>query len=521
MTYSKTIRPGQHSVAWWPEGRTEAVIALVASGYNGSQRRRLIAHPEGRTMLRILGPQSAACDGVPRRELLRVGALSLFGGLTLPRLLRAADQGGDRPRAAARSVILLNLFGGPSHLDTFDMKPAAPAEVRGEFRPIRTSLPGVQVCEHLPRIARRLHRTCLIRTVSHRYNSHNPYSVLTGFTGGDDRDNYYAKPTDHPSVGAVCQYLGAGRPGVPAHVVLPALPGYSQGLRRAGPYGGYLGKQYDPLISVCTPRFARKGSFYDAVLPEGEPVLPGLGDLPDVTAGRLGGRRSLLQQVDRRLARLSAARAVDGLDRFQRQAFALLTAGKVRNAFDLGREPPRVRDRYGRHLYGASLLIARRLAEAGSTFVTVNWECAADTHGGHWDMHENNFGMLRFNLPLLDQMVAALLDDLEDRGLLASTLVVVTGEMGRSPRVNAKAGRDHWPQCGFCLLAGGGVKAGLVHGVSDKQAAYPTDHPVSPGDLVATVYHLLGVDYRQTVADYAGRPISITHGGEPVWKILS
>ncbi len=466
--------------------------------------------------MRILGPKTAACDGIPRRDLLRVGALSLFGGMTLPRLLRAAEGAHGK----ARSVILLNLFGGPSHLDMFDLKPAAPAEIRGEFRPISTSVPGLHICEHLPRTAAHMHRMCLIRTMSHGYNSHNPYSVLTGFTGGDDRENYYAKPTDHPSMGSVCKYSGLGRPGVPESVVLPAYPGHSEGLRRAGPYGGYLGKQYDPLFSVCEPTFERKGAFYDPVVPLGEPRLPGLDAAPDVTIGRLGGRRSLLEQVDASLNRVAASRALDSMNRFQRQAFTLLASNKTRDAFDLSREAPNVRDRYGRHMFGASMLIARRLVEAGTTFVTVNWECAVPTHGGHWDMHENNFGMLKVHLPVLDQIQTALVDDLDARGLLESTLVVVTGEMGRSPRVNAKAGRDHWPQCGFCLLAGAGTKQGHVHGASDAHGAYPKDHPVSPGDLVATIYHLLGVDYQRTVPDQIGRPIHIAHGGEPVWRIL-
>jgi hypothetical protein len=249
--------------------------------------------------------------------------------------------------------------------------------------------------------------------------------------------------------------------------------------------------------------------------------LTALEPLPDVPAVRLGGRRSLLAQIDRRLAKLSGSRALDGLNDFQRQAFSLLTSSKLRDAFDLSKEPPRVRDRYSRNLYGSSLLVARRLAEAGTTFVAVNWECSVDTCASHWDMHDNNFGMLRSHLPVLDQIVPALLEDLGDRGLLETTLVIVTGEMGRSPKVNARAGRDHWPQCGFCLLAGGGVKPGLVYGSTDHQAAYPKDHPVSPPDLVATIYHLLGVDPELTVPDHLGRPLPIAHGGRPLWNILA
>ncbi|MEX0711653.1 MAG: DUF1501 domain-containing protein [Pirellulales bacterium] len=439
----------------------------------------------------------------------------------MPRLLQAVEGTPGGRRGPAKSVILVNLFGGPSHLDMFDMKPDAPAEVRGEFRPIATSVPGLQICEHLPKTAQWMHRATLIRTVTHGYNSHNPYNVLTGFTGGSDRENYFAKRTDHPSMGSVCQYVGIVPEEVPGYVVMPAHPGFSQGLRRAGPYGGYLGSQYDPLITFCEPQFERKGSFYDPVLPVGDPLLPALDALPEMTIARLDGRNSLLDQIDRGLARLSASPTIDGMSEFKRQAMSLLVSSRSRDAFDLARETAAVRDRYGRSLYGSSLLIARRLVEAGTTFVAVNWECGAETHGGHWDMHENNFGMLRFNLPVLDQITTALLDDLDYRGLFESTLVIVMGEMGRTPRVNGKAGRDHWPQCGFALLAGGGVQEGMVFGSTDKLAAYPVEHPVSSGDIVATIYELLGVDPHLHVADLSGRPIHVAHGGTPITGIIA
>src|SRR5438270_8068691 len=203
-------------------------------------------------MLTLLGNPRRCCDGLTRRELLRAGALSLFGGLMLPRTGAANTESPRHDSAKIRSVILLDLFGGPSHLDMFDPKPAAPVEIRGEFQPIATSLAGVQIAEHLPRLARWMHRTCLIRTVSHGYNSHNPYAVMTGYTGGSDREDYFAKPNNHPGMGAVCQYLGVGRrQDLPGYVILPAMPGYSQGLRRAGPYGGFLGAQYEPVFGVC------------------------------------------------------------------------------------------------------------------------------------------------------------------------------------------------------------------------------------------------------------------------------
>ena len=420
-------------------------------------------------------------------------------------------------------MILINLFGGPSHLDTFDLKPGAPTEVRGEFSPIATSVAGLRICEHLPRIARLMHRACLIRTLSHGYNSHNPYAVLTGFTGGEDRENYYSKPTDHPGMGAVCRYLGRCGPDPAGYVVMPAIPGYSQGLRRAGPYGGYLGNQHNPLFTTCEPKFDREAdpdkNSYDPITPWGEPLFPSLEPLSALTADRLDRRRSLLQQIDTQVAKLESRQAINHMSQQQRQALALLTSSKTRQAFDLSKESPVLRDRYGRDLYGSSLLMARRLVEAGTTFVAVNTESRG---GGHWDTHEKNFFMLKgYLLPLLDRVFSALLEDLEDRGLLDSTLVGVMGDMGRTPRVNARAGRDHWPQCGFALLAGGGTKGGAVFGETDKQSAYPINNPVSPGDICATIYELLGVDSTITIPDHLARPVHIAHGGAPVRAIMA
>jgi hypothetical protein len=362
-------------------------------------------------------------------------------------------------------------------------------------------------------------RASLIRTYSHRYNSHNPYNVLTGFDGGDDRENYFAKRSDHPSMGSICQYLDVGARDVPRYVLMPAYPGYSQALRRAGPYGGYLGSQYDPLFTVCEPAFDRQSKDdYDPVVALGTPALPSLDGLPDVTADRLNRRQTLLEQLDAGVRSLETNRATRSMTHFQEQVFSILTSPKTRRAFDLSVEPEDVRDRYGRNLWGSSTLIARRLVEAGSSFVSVNWEAR---NGSHWDLHGNNFGMLRSHLPQLDGLVSALVHDLEQRGLLDQTLVVVMGEMGRTPRINANAGRDHWPQCGFSLLFGGGAKGGFVLGKTDEQAAYPVDRPVSAGDLVATIYQLLGVDPTMKVNDLSGRPVPIAHGGAPVWEVIA
>ena len=469
-------------------------------------------------MLRILGHATKACDGLTRRELLQAGTLSLLAGVT--GVSSAAPTPTPRTTGRVRSVVLIDLFGGPSHLDMFDPKPEAPAEIRGEFAAIRTSLPGVLVTEHLPQVSRWMDRTCLIRTVSHPYNSHNPYAVMTGFTGGQDQRDYFSSPTNHPSMGSVCHYAGLTRPGVPPYVVMPAYPGYSQGLRRAGPYGGYLGSQYNPLFSLCNPTFGREVSdrdFYDPTLrPMGEPTLPSLE--ASVTLDALDRRRSLLDQVNQQAARLDSSRAVEVMGQRQRQAFDLLLNATARSAFDLSQEPSNIRDRYGRDLFGSSALLARRLVEAGVTFITIHTESRGN---GHWDTHNNNFNMLRqWLLPYLDRMLAALFEDLWQRGLWDSTLVMVNGDMGRTPRINGAAGRDHWPQCGFCLFAGGGVKGGYVHGRSDRQGAYPTEFPVRPGDLCATVYQLLGLDPHMMVRDQTGRPLHVAHGGEPIRTIL-
>jgi hypothetical protein len=337
-----------------------------------------------------------------------------------------------------RSVVLVNLFGGPSHLDMFDLKPEAPAEIRGEFRPIASSVPGVQVCEHLPRIATWMHRATLIRTMTHGYNSHNPYAVLTGFAEGNDRENYFTKPSDHPGIGSVCHYLGMGPADMPCQVYLPAHPGYSQGLRRAGPYGGYLGRRFAPLFAVCDPTFDREfdqtKEFYNPIAPHGSPRLPSFDDVPGVTIERLRRRQGWLDEVQGTLSRLEDSGAAETMAHFQRKALTLLSSGRARSALDLSREPEAIKERYGPTLFGTSLLAARRLVEAGVTFVTVTTESRG---AGHWDSHNNNFGMLRsFNLPNLDQISTALLEDLDGRGLLDSTLVVIMGEMGRMPRVN-------------------------------------------------------------------------------------
>ncbi len=478
-------------------------------------------------MLRILGKRTKLCDGITRRELMRVGGLSLFGGMTLPRLLAAEEaQQTKRPEGPAKSVILFNLLGGPSHMDMFDMKPSAPVEIRGEFQPIDTSLPGLQICEHLPKTARQMHKAALIRTVTHNYNAHNPLAMMTGFANGAN-NQLSPEPTDPPDIGAICQYLKMGSREMPGAVCLPCYPGWGErtmypGIRRPGPYGGFLGNRYDPLFSECNPSFDRepKMMYYDPVRPIGAPSLPSLDALPQMNVDRLDRRRSILRRLDDAFEQAWSSPAIDRMNEVQQRAFAMLSSSKIRDAFDLDKEPDGLRDRYGRHLMGSSLLVARRLVEAGVPFISIHAEIFGKM-GHSYDMHENNFGMLKNeNLPVLDTVYPALVEDLEERGLLNSTLVVVMGEMGRSPRVNRKAGRDHWPRCGFSLLTGGGVKQGTIFGSTDKQAAYPASHPVTPGDVVATIYHLLGIDPHMTVPDRTGRPVPIAHGGDTIGDVV-
>lgn len=390
-------------------------------------------------MLTVLGQSAELCDGMTRRELMRVGGLSLFAGVSLPRYLQAADATSTRRPGRAKSVILFNLLGGPSQMDMFDLKPNAPVEVRGEFQSIETSVEGLRICEHLPNTARLMHKATLIRTVSHGYNAHNPLPIMTGFTGGSF-GQLKADPTDPPDIGAICQYLGMGPKGMPGAVCLPCYPGWGEssmyaGLRRPGPYGGFLGSQYDPLFAVCEPKFARepKVAYYDPVLPVGDPRLPSVDELPDITVNRLSRRRSMLDQLDHQFESSRQSGAVDRLGLFQQHAFDMLTSSKTRDAFDLSLEPESLRERDGRSLSGSSMLVARRLVEAGVPFISVHAEIFG-RYGHSYDMHENNFGMLKdYNLPILDQCFPTLIEDLESRGLLDSTLVIVMGEMGHSP----------------------------------------------------------------------------------------
>jgi hypothetical protein len=476
-------------------------------------------------MLTILGSPRRSCDGLTRRETLRVGALSLLGGgFNLPGLL-ALEQDHRIHRARARSVILLYLQGGPATQDMFDLKPDAPAEIRGEFKPIATSAAGIQVCEHLPKMARWMHKAAVVRTVYHNGGCHNNLPMYTGYDVPPPDDS--PRPTDPPSMGSICAYLEKKPGRLPRYVYLPCPLGWGEMRTKPGPWGGFLGQRYDPLCTECTATVDRPYSEKsdDRQVVRGEPLFKGI-DLPEgMTLDRLGDRRSLLQQVDEQLRRSDTEAARKGFNRKQQLAFDLITSAQVRAAFDLQREPARLRDRYGRTLFGSSTLLARRLVERGVRFVNVSWDNFRERFQATnqvWDTHERNFPILKDNhLPSLDQTYSALLQDLEDRGLLEETLVVMMGEMGRTPKINAAGGRDHWTFCYSIVFAGAGIRGGTIYGASDSQAAYVRDKPARIRDICATIYQCQGIDPEMPVYDQGNRPIPIAHGGRPLMEILT
>jgi hypothetical protein len=444
--------------------------------------------------------------------------------VSLPKIWAAEDLPSTRP-ARAKSVLFLFLFGGPSQLETFDMKPDAPTGIRGPFRPIASRTPDLRICEHLPRLARMSDRYSVVRTVTHRHNDHNAcHLIQTGHPlppaprGAASVD---ATEKDWPAMGSVVEYLdqkaaGGRAKSIPSYVYLPNRLGHIQGYDRSGQYAGWLGKTYNPLATEIRKRDAGDNPYFRPCLDsELDFRIKGLSENADLTLDRLDGRRSLLEQLEGKRRGLDAAQV--NHDRMRQRALELLTSPKIRSALDIRAESGRLRDRYGRHLFGQSALMGRRMIEAGARFVTVLWD-APD--GYSWDSHQSSDDVKRHLLPGLDQTLSALLDDLRDRGLLDETLVVCLGEMGRTPKGNARWGRDHWSYCFPALLAGGGVRGGRVVGRSDKDAGYPVETPVSPEDLSATIFEAMGIDPHGFIQDREGRPVPLVTGGRTLRELF-
>jgi hypothetical protein len=372
-----------------------------------------------------------------------------------------------------------------------------------------------------------MHRCALVRSVHHRAGCHN---TLPGFTGSEqpvDVNEPIPRDSYPPGMGAVVEYLKPRGIDLPHYVAVPNYLGWGWAIKRPGPWGGSLGKRYDPLCAEYKPVLDPKPGPGRRPMWLGTPFLADADLRAGMTIDRLDSRRSLLKQIDDQQRRFEAHQAADTFDRARRRAFSLLTASKLKTAFNLELEDPRLRDLYGRHVVGSSALIARRLIEAGVRFVDVYWDgytYRVPNNGldPYWDTHSNNFVQLKqANLPCLDQTWSALLSDLEQRGLLDETLVVMMSDFGRTPRINGAAGRDHWTSCYTVVFAGAGIRGGTVCGASDGHAAYIKDRPVRPADVCATVYRCLGIDPDMPVYDRAGRPTAVAQGGEPIREVLA
>lgn len=430
-----------------------------------------------------------------RRTLLKIGGLGL-AELTQAELLRAENAAPAR-HATAKSVILLFQFGGPSHLDTFDPKPEAPAEIRGEFDSIATNVPEIRIAENLPLLAPLADKFALVRSVHHNRGNHNSgaYYSLSGREPLVDIVTANASATDFPHPGSIVDYLDRTVTDVPRCVSLPTMIADGP-FRTPGEFAGFLGKKHDPLWVLKDPNAANFNV--------DELTLPA-----ELNVTRLDDRRQALEDLSA-LSRLAdKVAAVKGMTDYQSRAVSLLTSERTRQAFRIQDEPAAVRDRYGRHTYGQSVLLARRLVEAGVRFVTVYYSPGISG----WDTHKDNFGLMKKNhSPKTNSSLSALIGDLSERGLLDRTLVYWTGDFGRTPKINSDAGRDHWPPCQTVLMAGGGVQGGRVYGSSDKTGAYPHENPVLPDDITATIFHALGFDPATHIVDQLNRPMPISAG---------
>jgi hypothetical protein len=428
------------------------------------------------------------CERFHRRDFLTLGSVSLLG-LSLADLLRLEAPGAAGQGAKASGVILVWLAGGPATIDMWDLKPDAPANIRGEFKPISTSASGVTICEHLPKMARVMDRCALVRSLTHNIPAHGPGTVYMA-TG-----HLPTPALEYPSLGSLASKLVAPRPGVPSYVTFSDVRGNGFA---AG--AGYLGTAHNPFEVEGSPQRGRL-RVEGVSLPDGFPVK------------ELEDRNKLRARFDRRFKALDEADIPASLDRFHQQALDILRSDRTRKAFDLEQEPAAVRDAYGPTSFGQSALAARRLIEAGVRFVTIGL--------GGWDTHQANFATLRGRLlPQLDQTLSALIGDLAKKGLLDSTLVYCAGEFNRTPRINGTAGRDHWSQSMAVLLSGGGIRKGVVHGRTDGQGMSPAQDACSPADVSATIFRCLGFDPQHDVTTPTGRPLAIFREGKVLRSLL-
>jgi hypothetical protein len=419
------------------------------------------------------------------------------------------------PAARAKSVIFLYQFGGPSHIDMFDMKPDAPEGIRGPLKGMSSVIPGLPVCDQLPRVAKIMDKVTLIRSMHHNMKNHNSasYYALTGHAPPVDDIRLKDSLDLFPAYGSVVDQLAPVAGEMPTSIAYPHI--IRDGSVTPGQHASFLGKAHDPFLVLQDPN---RPDF----------KLPELSLPASLSYERLTQRRELQKVVDAQSRLLDYSTAAQGLDAYYDKALAMLNSTRLRDAFNLSAESDAVRDKYGRTTYGQSCLLARRLVEAGTKFVTVyfaNNIGGQNTTEGGWDTHGfNNTRMYpiieKYQLPITNQTLPTLLEDLDERGLLESTLVVWMGEFGRTPKINGNASRDHWPQCYTVLLAGGGVKRGFVYGASDKQGAYPTENPVRPDDLAATIFYLLGIEPHTKVYGVGNRPVLISEG-KPVMDVMA
>lgn len=486
-------------------------------------------------MLSILGSRKRMCDGMTRRDLLQAGGISLLG-LRLGDLVQAASTATQD--APAKNVILLFLYGAVSQLDTFDPKPNAPEDIRGPFRTIATRVPGVRLCEHLPRLASMMDRVALVRSMSHAHPIHGVAYAVTGIDRVDIPMELNRNDLRHwPFFGSVLDYLedqdhpGRRLPDMPRTLHLPWVQSTrSFPHQRAGLFAGFLGPRYHPVVAEFIGRGVNPTTFrpedpFGGIDPRARFEIANTALAPDLTLDRLNTRVGLLEQFDEQRRHLEYTNAGAALSRSRQMALSVTASPRLRQALDLGREPEALRRRYGYHLFGQSALQARRLIEGGARLVSVFWDEFGRSCGS-WDTHERQTSRLRDELcPGFDQAFTALLEDLEQRGLLGETLVLCLTEHGRTPQAERRGastdGRGHWSECYSILMAGAGVARGRVVGASDARAAYPSERPVSPKDILHTAYHLLGVDPNRLIPDRLGRPAPLVAESNLVRELLA